>query len=1744
MKKQLFLILALCATTLAWGTTMTKTAKQIANGKWTSGKPYVSATLDDVITITVTPGDGTNKNGTYYTGDYTDTHDWRMYQARANGQFTISAAEGYVITSVTLTYEATNTGVVSTAVKESGVATPAANQILSETAYSFANSEITFYVGNTTATTDNGQARIRSFSVTYGKTVVEEFKAPDGTNWNFGTDATTKLGTYGEWEMEGIRHTNPSNDMDKLQTNSTPGVGIGWKDNPHMQTTAEGGVKAITFLWNQGATAGEDGKTEKITVTVGDKSKDDSFAGKAKTSVPADRTFAFSPEVKSNATLRLEGVNGNRIVVGPITIVPYIFYTQKSATLNVTNATPTTTFTNDQLIDNRDDATAIVYSIVGENDGVATINAETGEVTGLKPGTVTIQAAYGEAKTTYQLTITGDGQMDPELTFEKETVWCKLGDSFTNTLTHKGDGTVTYTSNRTDRATIDATGKVTTIFYGQVIITASIEASGFYKAAEKTYVVNIQPTETPVYELFSTVTQETALASATWNGDTGEKWTAVYARRKSPADEINGHLATRLGATASIVSNTRLQGGIKYISFIVRQQNVDDVTADNYGVRIQRINSEGTAKTNNRFSFSANENLPVAYVVDTLGSSKPSIYADAYKLYFGNESKKNDKIVTTSGAAPILIDSIAFYPYIYFMKDRTVSMKDQGSYDNMKCNVAEAEYLLNNITAADGGSVSYSIVGENYGASINAKTGEVDYSEVTEDADIKIQAKYYEAITSQILHVNALKAPVITVTGVTSGSMAKTFKDGSFKLSYTLKVGGETRTDIPLEWTSSDPSIASIDNDGNITIYMAGSVTITASNEEDIAGNLRASSYSFTLDIAGIGENESLIETYANVPATTKWKHDETSFTSAAYGTDWKVNHFTTQYNDKVLGQKAVRLSKDNGGGEINSDSNVEGGIKAVAFDWWLSGSTDQNVQFGVTAGSVAKTIKYDATASGSSNTTHYEQFFGVESNCNFQFLMNEYTQSSFILGPITITPYIYYKQREVLLDLNAVATPFDSKTVLIDNTNEGTISFTSANTSVATVNATTGVITAAEGGETDVTATWSKGATTKIHVVAAEVYNRIWDLISAEPDGTTAPVIVTFLQDIILDIDKTNKTVKILGMDGIPGTYVYVHADASVPTTWKAEEGSISNKVFGYWSKNVDGSYTLTITSWDKLLYLENGEIPPVPGMQKPTVTTLNNGEDLTIGLDAAPVVLPLSVTYEKVAGEYVPVTNPSCEFTSSNENVVTIDENGQVTVVGVGTAELIARFLPTNDYEESADTINVTVNYTAPAEGTYWKEGFSNFNAEGYTGYTTNIAGDYGIVWIARNFRHKTSDESDQVNGEYGVRLKYNASSDKKDGYIETSSLEGGVKRLQFKWRTPENSANPKFTVELDGKVLGDTVKQEQAAADAGTVYDFGYNANIAKNAKFTIRVKDGTCASIFGPLYITPYLFYEEKVVEKTYNLEGTNTVDASANLINNLEVGETVTYSLSAGAQATIDGSTITLANATEEVTVTATWGEVSTTFTLKVTKAEDPVVEPDFVLENKTAGAYATICLPKKIAKVENATLYSISYGNTQMIEFVEADLENDDAGMPYLVQVAADGNVNFYYGEGDAVTEPVSAEDAKGFVGSLQEEAQLVPSDGSAILVSGGQLHIAGAWCYLSKNHAYITTVYLPAEEPAPTPGGAPRRTIRLYNAEIHTPTGWMDVNANANVGKIIRNGQLFIIRESKVYSAQGMLVK
>lgn len=115
---------------------------------WTNSTKYTSFTLNDVITATATGGDNTGKY-------YTSGENWRIYQ-NESPSLTISAAEGYTILTVKVTYSINNTGIL----------TYNGSNITTETEVTVNASSISFGVGNTGSAT-NGQVRVTAIEVVY-----------------------------------------------------------------------------------------------------------------------------------------------------------------------------------------------------------------------------------------------------------------------------------------------------------------------------------------------------------------------------------------------------------------------------------------------------------------------------------------------------------------------------------------------------------------------------------------------------------------------------------------------------------------------------------------------------------------------------------------------------------------------------------------------------------------------------------------------------------------------------------------------------------------------------------------------------------------------------------------------------------------------------------------------------------------------------------------------------------------------------------------------------------------------------------------------------------------------------------------------------------------------------------------------------------------------------------------------------------------------------------------------------------------------------------------------------------------------------------------------------------------------------------------------------------------------------------------------------------------------------------------
>lgn len=112
-----------------------------------SGPAYNQVVLDENITANLI---GTGNNGKYYS-------DWRFYtNGSESGSFSIDAAEGYELQSVTFTYTVSNSGALYMG----------ETKLTSKTAVEVSGQKAVFQCKNTNTNT-NGQVRITAIAVTY-----------------------------------------------------------------------------------------------------------------------------------------------------------------------------------------------------------------------------------------------------------------------------------------------------------------------------------------------------------------------------------------------------------------------------------------------------------------------------------------------------------------------------------------------------------------------------------------------------------------------------------------------------------------------------------------------------------------------------------------------------------------------------------------------------------------------------------------------------------------------------------------------------------------------------------------------------------------------------------------------------------------------------------------------------------------------------------------------------------------------------------------------------------------------------------------------------------------------------------------------------------------------------------------------------------------------------------------------------------------------------------------------------------------------------------------------------------------------------------------------------------------------------------------------------------------------------------------------------------------------------------------
>ena len=497
----------------------------------------------------------------------------------------------------------------------------------------------------------------------------------------------------------------------------------------------------------------------------------------------------------------------------------------------------------------------------------------------------------------------------------------------------------------------------------------------------------------------------------------------------------------------------------------------------------------------------------------------------------------------------------------------------------------------------------------------------------------------------------------------------------------TATVTPEDAEDRSVTWSSSDNSIATVNAEGVVTAIKEGTATITATTND--GSNLKATCTvkvsimpvaSITLNITEktLEEGETINLTASVLPANASNK-------SLAW-TSSDENIATVDANGLVTAVKegtATITAKATDGSNVSAKCTIKVKAPVVLVEGITLNATEQTLTEGETFALTASVTPENATNKSLAWTSSDENVATVDANglvtavkegtATITAKANDGSNAS---AQCTIT----VKAAVVLVEgitLNATEQTLTvgetfalTASVLPENATNKSLVWTSSDENVATVDAN-GLVTAVKEGTATITAKANDGSNVSakctIKVKAAVVLVEGITLNATEQTLTEGETFA--LTASVTPENATNKNLAWTSSDENVATVdanglVTAVKEGTATITAKANDGS-----------NVSASCTITV----------NAAVVLVEGI------TLNATEQsLTVGDTFA---LTAGVAPENA-------TNKSLAWTSSDENVATVDANGLVTAVKEGTAIITAKANDGSNVSASC-TINVSDSF-----------------------------------------------------------------------------------------------------------------------------------------------------------------------------------------------------------------------------------------------------------------------------------------------------------------------------------------------------------------------------------------------------------------------------------------------------------------
>ena len=233
---------------------------------------------------------------------------------------------------------------------------------------------------------------------------------------------------------------------------------------------------------------------------------------------------------------------------------------------------------------------------------VATVD-KTGTVQGLKPGTATVTATAEGKSGTCAVTVKAKTVSVTEVTMDKTELTLTEGETETLTATVRPDNAdnrkVTWSSDKTEIATVDGAGKVTAVKAGEAVVTVTTEDGGktaSCKVTVKAKAVNV--TEVTLDRTELTLTEgEAETLTATVKPDNADNRKVTWSSDKTEIATVDGAgKVTAVKAGEAVITVTTEDGGRTATCKVTVKAKVVPVTGVDVKPWSVTIGANGTTK--------------------------------------------------------------------------------------------------------------------------------------------------------------------------------------------------------------------------------------------------------------------------------------------------------------------------------------------------------------------------------------------------------------------------------------------------------------------------------------------------------------------------------------------------------------------------------------------------------------------------------------------------------------------------------------------------------------------------------------------------------------------------------------------------------------------------------------------------------------------------------------------------------------------------------------------------------------------------------------------------------------------------------------------------------------------------------------------------------------------------------------------------------------------------------------------